>query len=443
MTKRILQFLPLLLLYLFIVIMLSSPSFEGDESDYVAYASRLTQEQVSPIETVSLWCGPGYPIVLTPFAYFELPWLAAKLLNAVFVFGAILYFYGTLAHWLEDTHAFIFAWVLGLHPPLWREMPALHTESLVFLLMCGFLFHFTKSLSKQGAAALRRDEKNNASDLPPKGQTPVRIGSKSSRASTHAWLHVLAASLFLGYLALTKILYGYAILVGLLLFVALYFLRKQEKEKKTVCIYSLALIWCLPYLMYTYSLTDKVFCWGTSGGMSLYWISTPNQDELGDWFSFADVQTNPDLAQHKPFFDEVADLPQVQRDSEFKKQAIFNITHHPKKFLANWTANIGRLLFSYPYSYSQQKLSTYFYLAPNMFLVVVFILSIGPAILRWNCIPFDIFALLLFALIAFGGSSLLSAYSRQFSPLAPILLLWIAFIYTRIVRIRLCPQPTV
>jgi hypothetical protein len=93
---------------------------------------------------------------------------------------------------------------------------------------------------------------------------------------------------------------------------------------------------------------------------------------------------------------------------------------------------VGRLLFSYPFSYTPQKISTYFYLLPNMFLVVFLVGSVYPAVLKRTTIPYEIYALLFFALIVMGGTSLLSAYDRQFRPLVPIFLLWLSFVYVRI-----------
>jgi hypothetical protein len=126
----------------------------------------------------------------------------------------------------------------------------------------------------------------------------------------------------------------------------------------------------------------------------------------------------------------------VERDDAFKKQAVSNIRQHPLKYLANWMANMGRLLFSYPYSFTPQKLSTYFFL-PNYLLVFLFVLSIIPAAMRWAAIPLELWLLLLFALIIIGGSSLLSAYERQFMPVIPILSVWVAFVYVRVLRIEL------
>jgi hypothetical protein len=255
-----------------------------------------------------------------------------------------------------------------------------------------------------------------------------------------AWLHLLMASIYLGYLALTKVFFGYVIVVGLLSFGVMYLWQRKKKFKQTAYIYLLALILCLPHLFYTYSLTGKVFYWGTSGGMSLYWMSERHENEWGSWFSSRKVKENPELAHYREFFDKMSKLSEVEKDGEFKKRAIYNITHHPAKYFVNWIANIGRLLFSYPFSHTQHKLTTYFYLIPNMFLVVLFLLGIYPVILRWRSIPYEIYALFYFGFVAFGGTSLLSAYDRQFRPLVPILLLWLCYIYIRVLKIEVRPK---
>lgn len=406
MKNGTLKLLPLLLFYLLLVILFSSTTFWGDEVNYVDAARILSQGSFFSNIEKTLYRGPGYPIVLVPFALLKLPWFVAKLLNAFFLFGAILYLYKTLALWLQDNYALIFAFVMGLYPPFMRWVHLTYSENLVFFLICGFMFHFCKS----------------------------------QRESKKTWLHLLISSIFLAYLALTKVLFGYVILVGLLSFLTLYLWKKREESKKITYIYILALIWCLPYLLFTYSLTGKIFYWATSGGGNLYWMSTPYENEWGNYFSNMDVQEFPELAHHREFFEKLADLSQEERDNEYQKLAIDNITHHSTKYFINWVANIGRMLFSYPFSYTEQKLSTYFYLIPNMFIVVFFVLSIYPAILRWKSIPTEIYALLYFNLIAFGGTSLVAADTRQFIPLVPILILWLSFIYVRVVKIEVRPE---
>jgi hypothetical protein len=403
MVRERIKFLPLLLFYVIVVIVASSNSFYGDESGYVGFANNLSHGYYSPHDDVDLWFGPGYPIVLLPFVLLRLPWLAAKLLNALFLLGAIIYFYQTLYLYVHERHAFVIAFLFGIYPPFLREIHLLLPESFVLLLVCGFLFHFCR---------LHQDRGNS-------------------------WAQLLTGSVFLGYLALTKVFFGYVILAGTVLFLVLYLWKRETQSNRSFLICLFALVCCLPYLLYTYSLTGRILYWGNSGGMSLYWMSTPYQGEWGSWFSSENVYEDSRLEPHRAFFDSLSGLSGVERDDAFKRQAVYNITHHPTRFVANWMANIGRLLFSYPFSYTPQKLSTYFYILPNMFIVVLSILSLYPGYLGRRLIPYEIYASILLGLIALGGTSLLSAFDRQFRPLVPVFVLWISFILVRVLRIEI------
>src|SRR5207249_4277336 len=180
--------------------------------------------------------------------------------------------------------------------------------------------------------------------------------------------------------------------------------------------------------------------WGTAGGMQLYWMTTPYANESGSWFSAKDVKERPELAPHREFFATLEGLSDTERDDAYWKQAISNIVHHPAKYLFNWVANVGRLLFSYPFSFGPHSLTTFFYLVPNMFIVVLFLMSVIPAAVRAKAIPLELWGILVFVLIAFGGSTLLSAYDRHFRPLVPGLGVWLAFVYNRVLRVELCPH---
>ncbi|MGA2506545.1 MAG: hypothetical protein ABSF80_03610 [Chitinispirillaceae bacterium] len=409
LEKEFFYLLPLLFVYGGLIIAFASRTFQGDEPRYAEFAVRLSHGYYSPPHgDVELWNGPGYPLILFPFALLKLPWLAAKLCNALFLFAAVLYFYHTLKLYINTRQALVFSFLLGLYPPFLREAHLLMTENLEFFLMCGFIFHFCK---------LQGD------------------GVRKPR------FHFLLTSLYLGYLALTKIFFGYVLLAGALLFFSLSLWR--SRFRKMCFIYLFGLLWCIPYLLYTYSITGKVFYWGTSGGLSLYWMSSPYKEELGDWISPYEVPNRPELARHREFFNAVSALTEVKRDNAFKRQGMDNIKHHPRKFIVNWAANVGRLLFSYPFSYTQQKLSTYFYILPNIFIVVLFVLSCIPAFLRRKSLPDGIIGLFFFGAIAFGGSTLVSAFDRQFRPLVPLLLLWIAYVYIRVLRVELHPESPV
>ena len=78
-----------------------------------------------------------------------------------------------------------------------------------------------------------------------------------------------------------KVFFGYVLLSGLLLYLFLYKWQKKSDFKKTFLVFLFSLIFCLPYLSYTYFLTGKIFYWGNSGGIGLYAMSSPYEDELG------------------------------------------------------------------------------------------------------------------------------------------------------------------
>ena len=172
--------------------------------------------------------------------------------------------------------------------------------------------------------------------------------------------------------------------------------------------------------------------------MSLYWMSSPYKGDLGDWHSAPHVFKNPELYEnHLDFFQKLSPIDRIQQDDKFKKAAITQIKDNPKKYVFNWMANLGRLFFSYPFSHTPQKMTTFFYLVSNMFIVVISILCIYPSYVGRRIIPFEIWCLLAFFLISLGGTSLLSAYDRQFRPLVPFLVLWIAFTIFRVIRIEI------
>lgn len=393
-----LRFLPLLILYICIVLLASEDKFWGDEERYLWFAKNLTKGYYSPSEphSINLWNGPGYPLVLFPIVLLKLPLLTAKLLNPLFLFLAIVYFNNTLRLYMKERKAVFFSYLLGGYWPFLRYIHRILTEQLAIFLACGFMFHLCKAFNVE----------------------------------RHNKAHLLFASFYLGFLALTKIIFGYVILTGLFLFLIIYIWKRSVKFKRTSLIYLFALTLCVPYLLYTYNLTGKIFYWGNSGGLALYLMSTPYENEWGDWLQRKSVY-------HQEVFRSYAHLSPIQLDDELKKQAIKNIMNYPYKFLKNWLANVGRLLFHYPYSYTPQKLSTYYYFIPNIFLVVFYVLSIYPSYKGHKLIPPEIWSLILFALIAFGGSTFGNAENRYFWPLIPVFTLWISFVFTNIVKINI------
>ncbi len=102
-ARQISVLLPLLAYYLVVVVIASSSAFMGDDGGYVYNATRMVHGPAVSPQDLRLWWGPGYPFVLVPFVVFGLPWIAAKLLNALFLFGAILYFYALLRRYIAGS----------------------------------------------------------------------------------------------------------------------------------------------------------------------------------------------------------------------------------------------------------------------------------------------------------------------------------------------------
>jgi len=401
--KAKIYFLPLLLLYLVIIIAYNN-NLQGDEGRYLTFARNLSHGYYSPPNNIDLWNGPGYPLLLAPLVILKLDSLPIRLLNAFLLYIAVIYFFNTLRMYLNRKYALYISYILGIYPPVLRDLPMILTETFVIFLICGFSYHFCKLMQSGG--------KNR--------------------------FQLIISSLYLAFIALTKIIFGYVIITSIVIFLIASAIKRRKSVEKVLAVNIIAMLFCLPYLFYTYSLTGKMFYWGTSGGMSFYWMSTPYSGEFGNWYDWSQVYAEPQLsANHHEFFDRIAQMDNVRRDEEFKKQALINIREHPQKFLTNWMCNLGRLLFSYPFSYKLQSPSTFYYLIPNMFLVVLAILCVYPTIIRYHNLPFEIIILLLISLIYLGGSTLLSAYERQLRPVFPILFLWISFTLLRIVEIRL------
>jgi len=104
-----------------------------------------------------------------------------------------------------------------------------------------------------------------------------------------------------------------------------------------------------------------------------------------------------------------------------------------------WMANVGRLLYNYPCSYSDQRLTKFLILIPNMVLTTLALLCLYPTWVAWRVVPFELRVLLLVAAVAFALSSMVSAYNRQFTPIVPILAVWICYVGSRLVRVEMAP----
>jgi len=201
----------------------------------------------------------------------------------------------------------------------------------------------------------------------------------------------------------------------------------------------------LPYLAYTYNLTGKVFYFGNSGGMSLYWMSTPYENEYGDWNneSFTDNQAdagNPERmsklkSNHQKDIDQVFKFKGIEKDEAYKKIAIQNIKSHPMKYVKNIFSNISRSFFGFPQTYSYQTPLLKVWYFAILFSLILFCLSF--TLFNWKRIIYPVRFLLVFIFVYFAGSSLISIDNRQFVIIVPAILFWIGYILQKTTSVKL------
>lgn len=410
------RYSPFLILYLILVFLLHDDSFVGDEARYYQFAHNLINGFYSPKPPdINLWSGPGYPIFLIPFVYFSLPLLSITLFNALFQYLSIVLLHLSLTHYVSNKLATAISIFWGMYYISFQEMGGILTESFSLFLITLFLYLLIKA---QKDKTLK---------------------------------FTLAGGIALGYLALTKIIFGYVILVMLigtaLTFIIQYMLQSENKKiLKLLGVLAIAFSINIPYLIYTYSLTGKYFYWGNSGGSSLYWMSTPYENEYGDWnhSTFTanchdkSILCNADLVakNHQKDMDYIQSLPKIEQDDAFKSIAYQNIKEHPFKYVKNIAANISRLFFAMPISYYPQRFLTIFRFPPTILLLTAMTLSLVFWLFNFSRTPTEINFLIFLNFVYLGGTSLLSAYPRMLYVVVPLILFWCAYILNRSIQIK-------
>jgi hypothetical protein len=430
-------FLPFLLFYIVFVLILYSKTLWGDEIRHLDYAQNLFHGFYSPPPpNVKLDIGPGYPILMLPFIVFHIPLIGVSLVNAVLGYLAIIFLFKTLQQFVSFRIALIVSLFLGCYFNSLEFMALMYSESLTLFLVSCTVFLLLKAFN------------------------PDHLKMQK---------YVYLSGIIIGYLALTKIIFGYVLLCMLIGCALLWLInRKTVNYKKSVLILLIALATTAPYLIYTYHLTGKLFYWGTSGGNNLYWMSSPYKGEFGNWVA------DPKPESDSTFFIEKIHIPQnggqanlknrnnyipggedsldvhhqkdflaiandsgIARDDAFKKFVIKNIKSHPAKYIENCFSNIGRILFNYPYSYTIQKPETLLRLPLNGIILVFALFCVVPTFINWRNLLFPIRFMLFFTLLYLGGSVFGSAETRMFTVIVPVFLFWITYICQKSMKVKL------
>lgn len=405
-----LHYLPFFAIYLLMVFAFHDDMMVGDEARYMMFAKNLLMGQYSPVSELNIWNGPGYPIFLFPFVFLKLPIISITLANAFFHYLSVVLVFKTVKLLSGDRLARIVAIVWGLYFIAWQSLQYIMAECISIFLISLLAYLVVRHRGQKGLGG------------------------------------IIGAGLVLGYLALTKIIFAYVIVVCLIIYIVkgIYQKFRFGSEAKILLI---SLIPLIPYLIYTYNLTGRSFYLGNSGGMSLYFMSTPYEGEFGDWNNetftgYCDGGVQPCnseffLKNHKEDFDYIYSAKGVERDDRFKELAIANIKEHPIKFLRNCLANQGRMWFRYPFSFRFQK-DLYLGIAfPNAILFTFFIYTLMFWLIRIKHIRRDLNFIGLILVVYLGGSTMLSAYPRQLYIMVPMMLVLISFALKKSLKINL------
>ena len=411
-----LLFLPFLILYIFLVLIFPTNGKLQDEPRYLMFAQNFLHGFYSPpAPNIDIGDGPGYPILLMPFLALGLPLISITILNAVLYYLSIIVLFKALEQVISFRMALIFSLFWACYYNSYQNMPFIHPEIFTAFLISLLLFYLVASFNRVNSAKTRK--------------------------------YAYFCGFIIGYIALSKIIFGYVLITMIIVTALLFFLnRKNENYKKALLILFTAFVTTMPYLVYTYYMTNKVLYWGTAGGENFYWMSTPFKGEYGNWVQYpidSNIKKNtiPGAEElikmnHQKDLKEILKYKGSIRDDAYRKAAINNIRSHPVKFFQNIISNIGRILFNYPYSYTPQKNSTLFRLPLSGTMVVFMLYSLIPTFINWRRIMFPIRFLLVFVLIYLGGSLLASAETRMFTIVLPILIFWVAFIIQKTIKLK-------
>lgn len=354
---------------------------------------------------------PGYPLFLAGLVRLGIPLWGLKAANVILLIGGLWFLYKMARLFVSERASLITVTILALHPLLLRWVPFLMTESFSFFCMAGFLFCFCSLL----------------------------------RRKTFSTWTLLFTAAFFATLCLTRSLFAYAAIVEIVACCVLAGIHRKGNPFpfwRAGSAFLLGLFMCVPYLLGTHAQTGKMFYWSSYGGGLFYWISSPYEDEHGDWHCTEHVSENPTLAaRHLEFLTATEALPLDQREAAYRSKAMKNIRQNPSKLIRNWVDNASRLLFGTPRSFKNERAITHIYIWPHVCVVLLCALSVLIVAKRWRDVPPAVQILALLALTYFGASMLLPAMPRYLVPILPIVALWLAFVFSRLVHLRLVRAP--
>jgi len=394
------QLFPLLVLYIIIAISFPKDPNFSDQGRYLGFADCILHGYYSlPFPDINLWNGPGYPIILAIFVFLKFSYAGLRVLNAFLLYFSLILCYKTIRIYSAKKQALLFTLMLGAYFPIYDMLRIMMTECLTWFLISLICYSFAKSYQQK--------------------KLSIKL--------------LLLSSFAIAYLAMTKVIFGYVILAMLFISLFLYLLPGFRNQcKRSIAIFFVAFLFCLPWLFYTYHLTGKIFYWSNAGSMSLYTMSSPYANETGQWHTEEQLLKNPN---HKVFIDSIMQLKPLQKDEAYKTQAVKNIKEHPLKYLTNIVSNTGQLLF-FPSDLAPDTIFAYVPFIPNMFVVVFIVITTLIALRQYRKVPPEIIFLFLFILTYLFTSIFVTAYRRMFHITMPFWFMFFAYVFNNLIIVK-------
>jgi hypothetical protein len=369
----------------------------GDEPAYLRYGEHLLHGRYAipgtHDATQFVWHGPGLPALLPPFLLADAPLWVMRLTGPVLLFAAILLFHRLLRLRLSPGWALGGAWLFGLYAPMGEVVGTLHKEPLALALLAAAMIGATRYLD-------------------------------SGRPR-----HLLLAGAGLTGLVMTRLEYGWVLVVLVPLAAVWALCTRRTESRRMLLVAGLGLAGCVPWLIYTFSLTGQVLYWGNSGGLSLYWMA-PHPGQDGAWHAMHSVFRDHSLAAYRHFFRYAKSLPPLPRDLLFRHVAVAEILRDPDGYALNVLANVARGLVAAPISGGVPVLASVFAGMFSLPLLAAVLASVAWLRLRRRRaperggLPSEAALFGAFAVLALGLHLLPSTEPRLLLPIVPIAL-WV------------------
>ena len=129
-------FSPFLILFIFYIIIFYNNGLHGDERKYLLLAQNLINGFYSPPPPgINLWYGPGYPLILVPFEFLNLPKCIILILNAIFHYLSIVMLFKTLIYFHSFRHSVSYCLLWALCFTAYTYLALIYTEELTIFLI--------------------------------------------------------------------------------------------------------------------------------------------------------------------------------------------------------------------------------------------------------------------------------------------------------------------